>query len=105
MRKFLILALCLALAGCATPASQIVKPFVEPQYGMTKLQMFDLLGKPDHMEIYKKTDLSLVEFYVYIKKYGDSQENVPVCVVGNRVVGWGKTYYQDHVSQDDTRIK
>ena len=32
---------------------------------MTKQQMIDLLGKPDSIEIYKKTDLTRVEFYIY----------------------------------------
>jgi hypothetical protein len=105
MRNFLIIGLCLSLLGCATSSERIVKPFVEPQYGMTKLQMIDLLGKPDSIEIYKKSDQTRVEFYIYVRKYGSSQDKVPVCLIEQKIVGWGKTFYEDHVSTDDIRIK
>jgi hypothetical protein len=104
MKKFLIIGLCLGFIGCAH-APVIVKPFVDPQYGMTKLQMIALIGKPDSIEIYKKTDQTRVEFYMYERKYQSSQERVPVCLIGNKVVGWGKTYYEDHIAPDDIRIK
>jgi hypothetical protein len=82
-----------------------VKPFVEPQYGMTKLQMIDLLGTPDSIEVYKKSDQTRVEYYIYHREYGSTQEKVPVCLINNKIVGWGKTFYEDHVSTDDIRIK
>ena len=84
---------------------QIVKPFVDPQYGMTKMQMFDLLGKPDSIEIYQKSNQTLMEFDIYHRQYESSQEKVPVCLINNKIVGWGKTFYEDHVSSDDIRIK
>ena len=105
MRNFLIIGLCLGLIGCAHGADQIKKPFSEPQYGMTKIQMFDLLGKPERIEIYKKTDLSRVEYYFYTRSAGSAQEDVPVCLINNRIAGWGRSYYEDHVSQDDIRIR
>jgi len=105
MRNFLIIGLFLSLIGCASSSNLMLKPFTEPQYGMTKLQMLDLLGKPDSIEIYKKTDLIRVEYYIYHREYSSSRENVPVCLINNRIVGWGKSYYEDHVSQDDIRIK
>ena len=105
MKVFLIIGLCLGLIGCANTSNLIEKPFTEPQYGMTKLQMIDLLGKPESVEIYKKSDDSRVEYYIYVRDYGPPEDNVPVCVINNKVVGWGKTYYEDHVSGDDIRIK
>ena len=105
MRNFLIIVLCLNLIGCATSAENQVKPFSEPQYGMTKDQMIHLLGKPDSIEIYKKSDNTRVEYYIYVKDYQSSQEKVPICLINNRIAGWGKAYYEDHVSQDDIRIK
>jgi hypothetical protein len=103
MRGFLIIGLFLSLIGCAGP-NKLVKPFVEPQYGMTKLQMLDLLGKPDSIEIYKKSDETRVEYYIYHRN-PSSETKVPVCLINGKIVGWGKTYYEDHVSPDDTRIK
>jgi hypothetical protein len=82
-----------------------VKPLGELQYGMTKPQMIDLMGMPESMEIYKKPDQSRVEFYIYVRKYQSSHARMPVCLINNKVVGWGKTFYEDHVSQDDIRIK
>jgi hypothetical protein len=72
---------------------------------MTKLEMIDLLGKPDAIEIYKETNQTRKEFYIYHIEYQSSQEKVPVCLINNKVVGWGKTFYEDHVSEDDIRIK
>jgi len=105
LKGVLITVLSLSLIGCATSSINIVKPFVEPQYGMNKLQMVDLLGKPKRIEIYKKSDQTRIEFYVYVRKYESSQEEVPVCLIDNKVAGWGKTFYEDHVSTDDVRIK
>lgn len=104
MRNLLIIGLCLSLIGCASTPKLVEKPFVEPQYGMTKPQMLDLLGKPDSIEIYKKTDLTRVEFYIYHRDQS-SQEKVPVCLINEKIVGWGKSFYEDHVSTDDTRIR
>jgi len=105
MKNLLIIGLCLGFIGCAHGADQIAKPFSEPQYGMTKMQMIDLLGKPKRIEIYKKTDLSRVEFDFYVRASGLGQEDVPVCLIANKIVGWGRSYYEDHVSQDDVRIR
>jgi hypothetical protein len=104
--KLFLIGLCLTFAGCtAALQEKEVKPFDQLQYGMAKLQMTDLLGKPDSVEIYKKSDQTRMEFYIYIAQYGATQERVPVCLIDNKVVGWGKTYYQDHLSTDDIRIK
>jgi hypothetical protein len=104
MRNFLTIVFCLSLIGCAQAPIVIVKPFVDPQYGMTKLQLIDLVGTPDSIEIYKK-NYTRVEYYIYARKYQSSQEKVPVCLIDNKVVGWGKTFYEDHVSFEDKRIK
>ena len=105
MKNFFIIGLCLGFIGCASMSEKQAKPFVEPQYGMTKLQLVGLLGKPDVIEIFKKSDQTRLEFYIYVKKYQSSQEKVPVCLIDNKIAGWGKTFYEDHVSLDDIRIK
>ena len=102
MRNFLIIGLFLSFIGCAHVQE---KPFVEPQFGMTKQQMIDLLGQPENIEIYKKTDQTRVEFYMYVRKYQFSKTKVPVCLIDNKVVGWGKAFYEDHLSTDYIRIK
>ena len=104
MKIFLIIALCLGLMGCAGSNSQI-NPFAEPQFGQTKQQLVEMLGKPDTVEIYQKPDKTRIEFYVYTRQYQTSQVKVPVCLINNRVVGWGKSFYEDHISMEDTRIK
>ena len=105
MKKFLIIGLCLSLIGCAQLPNKGEKPFVDPQYGMTKTQMIALLGEPESIEIYKKSDQTRVEYYIYVRKYQSFHAKVPVCLINKRVVGWGKSFYEDHVSQDDIRIK
>lgn len=105
MKNVLIIGLCLSLIGCAGNPNLVDKPYSEPRYGMTKEQMIELLGKPESIEIYKRSDLSRMEYYIYVRENETSEDKVPVCLVNNKVVGWGKTYYDDHVSQDDVRIK
>ena len=104
MKNVISIGLCLGIIGCAH-APVIIKPYVDPQYGMTKFAMLDLLGTPEKIEVYKKTDLTRVEFYFYPKKYQASEVLVPICLIDNKIVGWGKSYYEDHVSSDDVRIK
>jgi hypothetical protein len=72
---------------------------------MTKQQLIEASGKPDTIEIYQKPDKTRIEFYIYTKQYESSQVKVPVCLIDNKVVGWGKSFYEDHVSTEDTRIK
>lgn len=112
LKYFLTIILCAGVAGCGFFASQPAKPFVEPQLGMTKQQLTGTFGQPDSIEIYEKSNKTRVEFYTYVKYYqsqsGDNsvqQEKMPVCLINDRVVGWGKTYYEDHISADDIRLK
>ena len=105
MRDLLILGFCLSLVGCTTVSDKQVRPFDEPQYGMTKRQLVDMFGKPDSLEIYQKPDKTRIEFDTYVRIFQTSEEKVPVCLIDNKVVGWGKTFYDDHVSTDYIRIK
>jgi hypothetical protein len=105
LRILFILGLCLNLIGCAAAPVNPVKPFDEPQYGMTRQQLVETFGKPDSLEIYQKSDKSRIEFDTYVRVYQSSLEKVPVCLIDNKVVGWGKTFYEDHISGDDIRIK
>jgi hypothetical protein len=105
LKNLFIFGLCLSLIGCATAPESQVKPFDEPQYGMTKRQLIDMFGKPDSLEIYQKPDKTRIEFDTYVRVFPSSEEKVPVCLVDNKVVGWGKTFYEDHVSTDYIRIK
>ena len=105
VKNFLIISLCLSFIGCAYLSDKQTKPFVAPQYGMTKLQMIDLLGQPEEIEIYKKSDQTRLECYIYVRRYQFSQEKIPVCLIDKKIVGWGKTFYEDHISMDDIRIR
>lgn len=106
MKRFLIIILCLGLAGCAADTFHGMRvSFVPPQFGQTRQQLIEASGKPDTIEIYQKPDKTMMEFYIYVIQYQSSQEKVPVCLINNRVAGWGKSYYEDHVSMEDTRIK
>ena len=104
MKKIFIIGLVLSLMGCVHAYDQ-EQPFSQPQFGMTKQQLIEASGKPDTIEIYQKPDKTRIEFYIYTKQYESSQTKVPVCLIDNKVVGWGKSFYEDHVSQNDTRIK
>ena len=105
MKNFFILGLCLGLMGCAAAPVDPIKPFDAPQYGMTRKQLVETFGKPDSFEIYQKPDKTKIEFDTYIRVYQSSMEKVPVCLIDNKVVGWGKTFYEDHLSGDYIRIK
>ncbi|MDE1920240.1 MAG: hypothetical protein KGJ09_04140 [Candidatus Omnitrophica bacterium] len=107
MKNLLIsIGLCLVFAGCAH-TSGALKPLTEPEFGMTKQQMLESLGKPDRIEIYqaKGQDQTRKEFYIYIRQYGSSSYELPICLIKDKVVGWGKAYYRDHVRSYDIRIK
>ena len=103
--SLITITLCIILTGCATSRPQAHSPFTQPQFGMTKKQLVDMFGLPDAIEIYQKPDKTRIEFDTYTREYESSEVKVPVCLINNRVAGWGKTYYEDHVSNDDTRIK
>lgn len=105
LRGILTLGLCLSLAGCSFFCERQTKAFVEPRYGMNRRQLIDLLGEPKEIEIYQKTDLTRLEFYIYVRKDQLSQSQVPVGLIDKKVVGWGKTYYDDQVNQDYIRIR
>jgi outer membrane protein assembly factor BamE (lipoprotein component of BamABCDE complex) len=105
MRRVLIISLAVILGGCAHTSKRVENGFIDLQYGMTKERMIALMGRPDTIEIYKKSDESRWEVYFYVRKYRASQLKVPVGLINNKVVGWGKTYYEDHVSANDIRIR
>ncbi|MDE2222049.1 MAG: hypothetical protein KGK03_03150 [Candidatus Omnitrophica bacterium] len=104
MRILFILVLSLVFTGCAhLPARE--KPLVEPRFGMSKEQLIESMGPPDRTELYKREDQSRYEFDIYIRQYPAGRYVLPVCVTGNKVVGWGRSYYQDHIRPDDIRIR
>jgi hypothetical protein len=106
MKRFLIMIVCAGLIGCAANTSHEMRiSFVPPQFGETRQQLVLASGKPDTIEIYQKPDKTRIEFYVYVIQYQASQEKVPVCLIDNKVAGWGKSFYEDHISTEDTRIK
>jgi len=101
MRNLIVIVFCLAFAGCVTTQ----KSFGDPQYGMTRVELVKTLGRPRAVEVYRKTDLTELAFYFYVKKYQSSETTVPVCLIDNKVVGWGRSFYEDHVGGDVTRIR
>ncbi len=107
MKNFLITALLASFIGCAHAPVPIIDPLAQPQYGMTKQQLTDSMGMPDSIEMYNKPDETRMEFYIYVRAYpsSDTHYKLPVCLIDNKVVGWGKTYYEDHILPNDVRIK
>jgi hypothetical protein len=106
MRHFLIAVLCLNLMGCTAETSRSwSQPFTAPQYGMSKESLIDALGKPQLIETYKKRDNTLVVFYLYMRPGGTAYAKFPVCLINDQVAGWGKTYYEDHITEDMTKIR
>ena len=87
MKNFFLVGLCLCLIGCAHAPVVPIDPLAQPQYGMTKQQILDVMGKPDAIETYKKDESIKVEFYIYVRKYGASPYQIPVCLIDNKVVG------------------
>jgi len=74
------------------------------QPGMSKQQVLAVLGPPRGREVYQKYNDVMVEYLIYdhFQRYEDK---TPICFINNKIVGWGKTFYQDHVSSDDKRLK
>ena len=104
MKRLLLIVLCLSLSACA-PA-QIIKyqTHMDLFPGLTKQRVLEDMGPPAIRELYRKKDTTLVEFYIY-KSFEPYENLTPICFINNKVVGWGNTFYQDHVSSDDLRLK
>lgn len=104
MYKILSIVLALAVGGCATKPMLSYQTNTELKPGLTRQQVMGLLGQPPRREVYVKSNQTMVEYLIYpnVNRY---ELWTPICFINNRVVGWGKNYYEDHVDSDDIRIK
>jgi len=86
MKRFLLLALCLGLVGCATTPS-IGKKSTMLRIGMTKAEVTEILGNPKTTSVKEKSD-GVVEKWSYWSKmfYGTMVLDDPnMAGSGNRI--------------------
>lgn len=102
MRNIFLVMLVLVGVGCASERAYITRMNLSP--GMAKKTVLDTMGKPQQWEIYEKYNKVRVE-YLFYPNFNNYEEKTPLCFIDGKLVGWGNTYYQDHVSTDDKRIK
>ncbi len=72
--------------------------------GMKKKQITDLMGEPPERELYQERNETLVEFLIY-PNFSSYEEKTPIGFIDNKLAGWGKTFYEDHISADVKRLK
>lgn len=72
--------------------------------GMSKQQVTSVLGPPNEYERYQKPNTVIVEYLIY-RYFVAYEEKTPICFIDNKLMGWGSTYYLDHVSSEDKRLK
>lgn len=97
------LFLLLLLTGCAqTTAYYASTMSLRP--GMTKKEVVSVMGPAPQRELYQKHNMVLVEYLIY-PNFSRYEDVTPICFINNKVVGWGRTYYEDHVSDKDLRLK
>jgi hypothetical protein len=101
MKRLLFLVLAFGIIGCAHAQYQA---HMNLQLGMKKQQVLSVLGPPPVRELYKRADRLLIEYLIYTD-FQPYEESTPICFINDRVVGWGTTFYQDHVKSDDVRLK
>jgi outer membrane protein assembly factor BamE (lipoprotein component of BamABCDE complex) len=61
------------------------------QVGMSRIEVMAIMGQPQRREAYEK-----VEFLIYRTDWAgttESQNFTPVAIVNDKVVGWGRNYY------------
>ena len=102
MKNIFLIVLCVILIGCATPRQY--QSHMDLHFGMPKQQVLAVLGPPSERQVYKKSDETIVEYLIY-NNFESYAQKTPICFINNKLVGWGQSYYQDHVSLNDTRLK
>ncbi len=103
MKKFILLFLCLVLMSCSRRMVEY-QSHMRLDYGMPKQHVLEVLGPPSEKEVYQRKDQRIVEYLIY-KNFVSYEPKTPICFINNKLVGWGRTYYQDHLNEQDLRLK
>lgn len=73
---------------------------------MSKQQVLGIMGEPHAREAYKD-----IEFLIYrtdpsLEARGKNGEMTPIAIVGGRLDGWGRNYYDTAIrSRADVRVQ
>lgn len=63
--------------------------------GMTKKEVVSIMGQPYTREVYQLPDESVLEFLIYRTYYEIGREEMtPICLKDNKVIGWGRNFYE-----------
>ncbi|MBF0489376.1 MAG: DUF3192 domain-containing protein [Candidatus Omnitrophica bacterium] len=100
-RMIVSISLSLVILGCA---HMEYPSHMDLRYGLNKQEVLTTMGPPAAVERYKKADETIVEYLLY-NNFVAYEERTPICFINNKLVGWGRTFYLDHVSDRDIRLK
>lgn len=75
------------------------------EINMTKEQVVSILGAPYAREVFPGEDDRPIEILVYLTQYTDSgsipdSDKTPVCLIDDKVIGWGRNFYDRTLHQN-----
>jgi Protein of unknown function (DUF3192) len=87
----LALLASLLAVGCSTQTSYRSKSLLKLQVGMTREEVFSIMGKPQRQEIHGDTE---VLFYTTGDVGNATEDTTPLMFVGGRLAGLGHLAYE-----------
>ena len=109
MSKYRVLsgAVCLLIIGslgCRGPWDINRGNLNRLEIGMTKTEVIDVMGPPYKREVYDRTEW--LSYHTEIHHFGANSENnyTPICIEDNKLIGWGRNYYQSKVHKFDVKL-
>jgi len=89
-RSLICAALSLTAVACANQISERANRVLDLQIGMSRDEVLATMGQPERREVHAG-----VEFLIYQTDTREGEWNfTPVGLVGGRVTGWGRVYYE-----------
>jgi len=96
MKKLSLVVLIMILcSGCYVMGNITRGNLNKIDIGMTKQEVVSIMGQPYTREVYQLPDGAVLQYLIYVTYYEvGHQETTPICLKDNRVIGWGRNFYE-----------
>lgn len=94
--RMLVLLCTLILTGCANPWAKNNSNLLKLDMGMSREQVFSVMGEPQFNEAYQSLNGKRVTILFYWTElpYRTKDRATPVVLEEGKLVGWGSGFYQ-----------
>lgn len=112
-KPIFLFIITMLVSGCASSTywgiDRTRSNLMKIEISMTKQEVLNIMGTPYRREAYSTPDGKVLDFLLYLTQapgYQISDNDItPVCLVNDKVTGWGRNFYEQQKQRYEIEIK